>query len=126
MRMKRVIRVLCVPLAISLSLLLAPSCQTTGGCTDCEVAGAACENCAGTEACQAAGGTCEECPGAGCVVPEKILADANGCAGCAVLMEGGTGWCADCGTGYSGGFEVHCNKVCSSSPGAEPCSSCAK
>ncbi len=124
--MKRSIRALCVPLAVSLSLLLAASCSSLDTCGDCEEAGSSCENCAGDTDCQAEGGACEGCPGASQAEAETAAAEGGACAGCATLMAGGTGWCADCGKGYSDGWEVNCTKYCKAAPGSQPCSSCVK
>jgi len=128
--MKRMIRTLSFPLVLSLSLLLAASCSSLDTCTGCDPADGACEACVDDAGCQAEGGTCENCTAteevslevddaAGAVAPE-------GCGGCAALMDGGTGWCADCGTGFNAGREVNCKKYCKASPGSAPCPNCVK
>lgn len=52
--------------------------------------------------------------------------EAAECAGCAELMKGKTGWCAECGTGFYEGQEVNCKGGCQANPGGPPCEDCVK
>ena len=61
----------------------------------------------------------------GCQETTNAVEDVS-CPSCAELMEGKTGWCDDCGTGFHQGQEVNCKGQCAGDPGGPPCAACVK
>ena len=62
----------------------------------------------------------------GAVEKAESVAKSIPCAGCEMLMAGGTGWCAECDKGYYEGKEVNCTGQCRANPGGPPCQVCVK
>lgn len=62
----------------------------------------------------------------GCQDQTNTAVEDVSCPGCAELMDGKTGWCADCGTGFNEGNEVNCKGECAGNPGGPPCAACVK